>query len=188
MVRSSRARALQRGGAHPSRVELLRGQVVRGPGAHDDDGRSMSDERDPSGGFVVLDEDIRVGTGGVSGIGLGSMSPDERRRVERLRHANGPARTRPPRALSVAYALLLGGAASALLIAPVGAGGTTQLGAWLYVGAVIAAATRASEWLLVRLFDRWMPPSAYLLIGIIASAIGVLLGWWAATYTMGGPV
>lgn len=148
----------------------------------------MTDERDPSGGFVVLDEDIRVGTGGAWGIGISSLSAEERRRVERLRRANLPRRTRPSRDLSVAYALLLGGAGSALLIGPVGVGGTTEIGAWLYVGAVIAAATGASEWVLRRLFDHWLPPGAYLLIGIVASAIGLVLGWWAATYTMGGPV
>lgn len=148
----------------------------------------MIDERDPSGGFVVLDEDIRVGTGSARGIGMSSLSADERRRVDRLRRGNVPPRTRPSRDLSVAFALLLGGAGSALLIGPVGVGGTTEVGAWLYVGAVIAVATGASEWVLRRLFDRWLPPGAYLLIGIVASAIGLLLGWWAANYTMGGPV
>jgi hypothetical protein len=91
------------------------------------------------------------------------------------------------RGLSVAYPLILGGVVSALLIAPIGIGGDFQVGAWLYVGIVIAAVTFALDRLLRIPFDRWAPASAFVLIPIAAGAIGVLAGWWAVHYTMGGP-
>lgn len=90
--------------------------------------------------------------------------------------------------LSVVYPLILGGVVSALLVAPIGIGGAFQYGAWLYVGIVIAAVTFALDRLLRSPFNRWAPPSAFVLIPIAASAAGILAGWWAVNYTMGGPV
>lgn len=95
---------------------------------------------------------------------------------------------RPVRGLSLAYPFILGGVVSALLILPIGIGGQFQYGAWLYVGIVIAVVTLAVDRLLRIPFDRWAPAAAFVLIPIGASAIGILAGWWAVNYTMGGPV
>ena len=88
----------------------------------------------------------------------------------------------------MAYALVLGGVVSALLVAPIGIGGDLQIGAWLYVAGVIAAVTLVVDRVLRIPFDRWAPASAFVLIPIAASAVGILAGWWALNYTMGGPV
>lgn len=77
---------------------------------------------------------------------------------------------------------------SALLVAPVGIGGQLLVGAWLYIGIVVAAVTFALDRLLRIPFNRWAPAIAFFWIPIIASAIGILAGWWAINYTMGGPV
>ena len=89
---------------------------------------------------------------------------------------------------SLVYPMILGGVVSALLVAPIGIGGTFQYGAWLYIGIVIAAVTFAVDRLLRIPFDRLAPPSAFVLIPIVASVAGILAGWWAVNYTMGGPV
>lgn len=90
--------------------------------------------------------------------------------------------------LSRAYPLILGGVVSALLVAPIGIGGENQYGVWLYIGIIIAVVTFALDRLLRVPFARWAPPSAFALIPIVASTIGILFGWWAVNYTMGGPV
>ena len=92
----------------------------------------------------------------------------------------------PP--LSLTYPLILGAAASFLLVAPIGIGGDLQYGAWLYVGIVIASVTFVIDRLLQRPFGRLAPPRAFLVIPIAAGAVGILAGWWALTYSMGGPV
>ena len=85
------------------------------------------------------------------------------------------------------YALILGGAASALLVAPIGMGGGLQVGGWLYIGIVIAAVTLSLDRLIRVPFDRWAPASAFVLIPFAAGSIGILVGWWALHNTMGGP-
>lgn len=92
----------------------------------------------------------------------------------------------PP--LSLAYPLILGAAASFLLVAPIGIGGDLQYGAWLYVGIVIAAVTFAIDRLLQRPFGRLAPPRGFMVIPIAAGVVGILAGWLAVNYTMGGPV
>lgn len=90
--------------------------------------------------------------------------------------------------LSVAYPLILGGVVSALLVAPIGIGGNLQYGAWLYVGIVIAAVTFGLDRLLRILFERSAPAAGFVLIPIAASTVGILAGWLALNFTMGGPV
>lgn len=92
----------------------------------------------------------------------------------------------PP--LSLIYPLILGAAASFLLVAPIGIGGDLQFGAWLYIGLVIAAVTFAIDLLLRRPFGRLAPPRAFMVIPIAAGVGGIFAGWWALTNTMGGPV
>jgi hypothetical protein len=92
------------------------------------------------------------------------------------------------RALSIADPLVLGAGISALLIAPIGHGGDSQYGAWLYVGVVIAVVTFVLDRLLRIPFSRWAPAMAFVLIPITASAVGVIAGWWAVNNTMGGSV
>jgi hypothetical protein len=84
--------------------------------------------------------------------------------------------------------LTWGGVISALLVAPVGIGGTSQYGAWLYVWTVIAVVTFALDRLLRIPFTRCAPPGAFVLIPLVATVVGALAGWWAVNYTMGGPV
>ena len=95
---------------------------------------------------------------------------------------------RQVRGLSVVYPLIVGAVTAVLLTAPIGSGGGMQIGAPLYIGAVIAAVTFAMDRLLRIPFDRLAPPSAFVLIPFVASALGVLAGWWALHNTMGGPV
>lgn len=90
--------------------------------------------------------------------------------------------------LSAAYPLIVGGVVSALLVAPIGIGGVFQYGAWLYVAAVVAGVTFAIDRLLRIPLARWAPPNAFIMIPFVAAAIGILVGWWAVNYTMGGPV
>lgn len=92
------------------------------------------------------------------------------------------------RRLLEAYPLILGGVVSALLVAPVGFGGQLHVGAWLYIGIVVAAVTFVLDRLLRIPFDRWAPAGALFWIPISASATGILAGWLAINYTMGGPV
>jgi len=92
------------------------------------------------------------------------------------------------RGLSIAYPLVLGGVVSALLIAPMGIGGDSRYGAWLYVGVVVAVVTFVLDRLLRIPFRRWAPAKAFVLIPIMASAVGVIAGWWAVNNTMAGPV
>ena len=58
----------------------------------------------------------------------------------------------------------------------------------ILAGIVVAAVTFALDRLLRIPFNRWAPVIAFVWIPIIASAIGILAGWWAINYTMGGPV
>ena len=83
--------------------------------------------------------------------------------------------------------MILGGVISALFIAPIGIGGDFQYGAWLYVGIVIAGVTFALDRLLRIPFNRWASSSAFILIPIAASAVGILAGWLALHNSMGGP-
>jgi hypothetical protein len=84
--------------------------------------------------------------------------------------------------------LILGGAVSALLIAPIGIGGDSQYGAWLYIGIFVAVVTSVLDRLLRLAFHGWAPASVFVLIPFVAGAVGVIAGWWAVNNTMGGPV
>jgi hypothetical protein len=94
------------------------------------------------------------------------------------------------RRLSLAYALILGAVVSALLVWPIGVGGTAAWGAWLYIALVIAVVTFGIDRLLRIPFVRWSAPAAsfVLIIPLAAGALGIIAGWLAATNTMGGPV
>jgi hypothetical protein len=74
-----------------------------------------------------------------------------------------------------------------LLVAPVGIGCQAAVGAWLYIGTIVAAVTFALEPLLRIPFNRWAPASVFVLIPVAASAVGIVVGWWALHNTMGGP-
>lgn len=92
------------------------------------------------------------------------------------------------RRLLAGYPLILGGAASALLVNPIGIGGDFGIGAWILIGAVIAAVTFALDRYLRGPFTRWAPANAFVLIPITASAVGIIAGWLAANnLIVGGP-
>ena len=92
------------------------------------------------------------------------------------------------RGLSLLYPLVVGSVISLLLVTPIGIGGAAQAGAWVYVAGVIAAVTYICDHLLRIPFDRAAPEKAFILIPFIVSGFGILAGWWATNYTMGGPV
>ncbi len=99
----------------------------------------------------------------------------------------GVAYPRWMRGLSVLYPVVLGGVVSALLIAPIGLGGESRYGAWLYVGIVIAVVTFLVDRLLRMMRARRGPTRLSIVIPALASCVGIMAGWWAVNYTMGGP-
>jgi len=86
----------------------------------------------------------------------------------------------------IAYSLVLGGIASALLVTGRGIGGSLRIGAWIYIGVIISAVTFAIATLIDRLSgDR--TPALLVTFAVVAGVIGVLVGEWAFNNTMGGP-
>jgi hypothetical protein len=89
---------------------------------------------------------------------------------------------------TVRYAVIVGAVAGILLaqtVQPVGLGLGLDTGAPIYLGIIVALATMAVDTILRALLDRW--PVTPAIIPVIASAAGVVAGWWALHNTMGGP-
>jgi hypothetical protein len=89
--------------------------------------------------------------------------------------------------LGLTYPLFVGGVASALLVAPVGIGGTFLYGALLIVGAVVAVTTFVADRLLRLAARRVGRGTGQPWVPVAASALGIAVGWWTITYAMGGP-
>ena len=90
---------------------------------------------------------------------------------------------------SAGPAIVVAAVAAAVLVLPMGIGGDAAIGAWLYVGFVIAAVTVVVERALGLVFHRLsMRPATFLIVRLIASGLGIVAGWWVVNNTMGGPV
>lgn len=89
----------------------------------------------------------------------------------------------------VLYALVVGAVAGILLastVEPVGLRGGMDTGAPIYLGVIVAVSIVVVDTVLRAVLDRW--PMTAAVIPLVASAAGVLAGWWALHNTMGGPV